>query len=166
MKIKQCKICWKPTNPFLWKFCSKGCKKEDEKIKIEKLKEKKKISPRVLYKKNVELAKKIAKIKDNYTCQKCWSKEYIQWSHIINEARDHRLATYEYNIKALCMHCHLNWWHKNPLEASIWFDKKYPWRYEILNKLNIEHWKEWKISKEWHIQENERLNKILVDLQS
>jgi hypothetical protein len=45
--------------------------KEKDKIKKAKIKEKKKTSPKVLYKENIALAKTIAKIRDNYTCQHC-----------------------------------------------------------------------------------------------
>jgi len=24
------------------------------------------------------------------------------------------------------MHCHLQWWHKNPIEASHWLETEYP----------------------------------------
>ena len=32
----------------------------------------------------------------------------------------------------LCYHCHLEWWHKNPLEAAEWFKGYSPERYEYL----------------------------------
>lgn len=169
-KIKQyfCKNCnkefikYKSTD----KVCSKGCLNELEKQKKRKIKEQKAISPKVLYKLNVAMAKKIAKIRDNFTCQWCGSKNNIHWSHIINEARDHRLATYEFNIKALCYNCHLSKWHKNILEASEWFNKKFPWKYEILNKLHIEYSKEWPITKDWHKEENERLKILLKEYEN
>lgn len=99
-----------------------------------------------LYLKCVKLAKDIAKTRDKYTCQHCWRKTNIHWSHIINEAKSHRLAINPYNIKALCYNCHLNWRHKNPLEASEWFENKRPWRKEELQKLYIEYQKLWSIS--------------------
>jgi hypothetical protein len=30
------------------------------------------------------------------------------------------------------MHDHLNWWHKNPLEATEWFKTRFPERYAYL----------------------------------
>lgn len=127
-------------------------------------KKKKERPVKKIYKENVDMAKKIAKIRDWYTCQRCGNKENIHWSHVINEAADHRLSTYEYNIKALCYNCHLNFWHKNPCEAHIWFEGKFPGRYEALNKLHIEYSKEGKISREYHLNENERLKKVLESL--
>jgi hypothetical protein len=101
----------------------------------------------------------IAKIRDNYTCQKCWKTKDIHWSHIINEARDHRLACDPYNIKALCYTCHLQRWHKNPLEASDWFEEKRPWRREILQQRSIEYSKMWSIEYEWIENQNRNLKK-------
>ncbi len=172
VKEKKCKQCWKSFVPYssLDKYCSSKCKvkweKEKEKVKKVKAREKKKTSPKKLYKDNVEMAKLIAKIRDWYICQWCWkdcnsNKSDCHWSHIINEARDHRLATDEYNIKALCFHCHMNLWHKDPVLASKWFNEKFPWRYDRLQELHIIYWKIGKIWKEWHIAENIRLKNQL-----
>lgn len=30
------------------------------------------------------------------------------------------------NILCLCYHCHINWWHKNPVEAGEWVKEKFP----------------------------------------
>lgn len=35
-------------------------------------------------------------------------------------------------MKVLCYHCHLHWWHKNPVEAGLWFQKTYPERWAYL----------------------------------
>lgn len=41
------------------------------------------------------------------------------------------------NIITLCwFKCHLNWWHKNPIEAAEWFKQKYPDRYKRLKELS------------------------------
>jgi len=32
----------------------------------------------------------------------------------------------------LTYHNHINWWHKNPIEAAEWFKKKFPERYDYL----------------------------------
>jgi 5-methylcytosine-specific restriction endonuclease McrA len=92
-------------------------------------KTKEKIDKKKLNDENVEIAKLIAKVRDKYTCQHCGEKGRgykIHASHIINEARDHRLASDPYNIKALCYNCHINRRHKNPLEASKRFNEKRP----------------------------------------
>lgn len=162
VKTKKCKVCWKEMLKGLSSVCSPKCAKEQEKLKKKKAKEKKAVSPKKLYKDNVDLAKLIAKKRDWYICQWCEKdlnndKWNCHWSHIINEARDHRLATNEYNIKALCYHCHLNLWHKDPVLASEWFNKKFPWRWQQLQELHIMYWWMWKIWKDWHLEENQRL---------
>lgn len=30
------------------------------------------------------------------------------------------------NVKLLCLHCHLFWWHKNPIEAHEWLTAVLP----------------------------------------
>lgn len=127
------------------------------KLKIKKVKKIKKISIKKVYKENIKMAKDIAKTRDKYICQKCWSNQNIHWSHIINEAKDHRLSTDEDNIKALCYNCHLNWRHKNPVEAWDWFKQKRPWRRERLKEKQIVYSKMWTIWLQWHLDENERL---------
>lgn len=121
-----------------------------------------KINKRKLNDENIELAKLIAKARDKYTCQHCWktSKETsIHASHIINEAKDHRLASDPYNIKALCYNCHINRRHKNPLEASDRFKEKRPWRYDELQARHIEYMNKWSIDINRMIERNQRLRK-------
>lgn len=120
-----------------------------------------------LNKENVEIAKLIAKKRDNYTCQHCWrtAKETaIHWSHIINEAKDHRLASEPYNIKALCYNCHINRRHKNPLEASERFKAKRPWRYERLQTKHIEYMNKWSIDINRMIERNQNLRKMCEEM--
>lgn len=119
-----------------------------------------KINKKKLNDENVEMAKLIAKKRDKYICQHCWktAKETsIHASHIINEARDHRLASDTDNIKALCYNCHINRWHKNPIEASEWFTKKRPWRYERLQAKHIEYMSMWSIDINRIIKRNQEL---------
>lgn len=100
------------------------------------------ISKKKLNDENVELAKLIAKERDRYVCQHCGKtarQTAIHASHVINEARDHRLASDPENIKALCYNCHINWRHKNPIEAGQWFTNKWPGRYEKLQAKHIEY---------------------------
>lgn len=77
------------------------------------------------------LAKTLAKIRDNYTCQKCGKQDKglgMHGSHVIPVSGGTKLRWDLQNIKALCFHCHINWWHKNPLEAGQWFRDKFPER--------------------------------------
>lgn len=97
----------------------------------------KKISRSKLIKELDELAKRIAKIRDEYTCQKCLKKvegSDCHGSHVVPVSGGHKLRWDEWNIKALCYHCHMNWWHKNPREAAAWFNEKFPERAKYLDE--------------------------------
>lgn len=106
---------------------------------------------------NPTIAKMIAKVRDWRTCQRCGRKSDIHWSHIINEARDHRLACDPDNIKALCYRCHMNERHKNPVKAAEWFKQKFPWRWERLQAKSIEYQNMWSIEHTWILQRNQEL---------
>ena len=95
-----------------------------------------------LLKKNIErLCKEIIYIRDGGKCQKCGkpvSGKNAHTSHVIPKSHGNGLRFDLLNLKLLCFHCHINWWHKNPLEAAEWFKSKYPKRWEYLEK-NKEH---------------------------
>lgn len=73
-------------------------------------------------------------VRDDYTCQKCGKKDGrdYQASHVIPVSAGNKLRWDVKNMKVLCYHCHLNWWHKNPLEAAEWFMDTFPDRWEYL----------------------------------
>lgn len=85
----------------------------------------------------VDMAKWVAKERDDFTCQKC-GKEVsgvnCQGSHVFSVGSYPSIAADPLNIKCLCYKCHLGWWHKEPLEAFGWFTEKFPDRYEYLLK--------------------------------
>ena len=89
-------------------------------------------SPRqLLIKKLDTLAKTCAKVRDDYTCQWCGvkaEKTNAHGSHVIPVSRGNFLRWDLINIKCLCFHCHMNRWHKSPLEAGKWFKEKFPAR--------------------------------------
>jgi 5-methylcytosine-specific restriction endonuclease McrA len=98
---------------------------------------KKKSERRKLTEENIYMAKRIAKIRDNFTCQHCWKKVSwldCHWSHIIPVSADWRLSYDSENIKVLCYRCHFHRWHKNPVEAWPWFKKKFPKRDKYLKE--------------------------------
>lgn len=81
------------------------------------------------------LVKNIVSIRDGDVCQKCQERVYgsnRHRSHVIPVSAGNKLAFDELNMKILCYHCHMNWWHKNPLEAQVWFKEKFPQRFEYL----------------------------------
>ena len=101
------------------------------------MKKRKQKTKRQRLKKNLDdLIVELVKIRDNYTCQKCGKKvrgRNCHASHIVPKTR-YALRWNIVNLKVLCYHCHINWWHKNPLEAQQWFKEKFPERYKYLMK--------------------------------
>jgi len=90
---------------------------------------------KLLIKKLDKVVKDIIKQRDNYTCQHCGKyleKSNCHASHVIPVSAGHRLRWDKQNLKTMCYHCHLNWWHKNPVEAGEWFMSKFPDRWEYL----------------------------------
>ena len=82
-----------------------------------------------------KLVKEIVSIRDKDECQKCGERVYgsnRHRSHVIPVSAGNKLAFDPLNLKILCYHHHINWWHKNPLEAQEWFKEKFPTRYEYL----------------------------------
>ena len=81
-----------------------------------------------------KLSKQLVYQRDNYTCQRCGKNDGrdYQASHVIPVSAGQKLRWDIQNMKVLCYHCHLNWWHKNPIEASDWFKKTFPHRVEYL----------------------------------
>ena len=94
--------------------------------------------------KAITLAKLRAKERDGYICQKCdkeVSGRNCHGSHVIPVSQDGRLACDILNIKAMCTHCHMFWWHKDPLAAQPWFKSKFPDRWKYLQKERINNLK-------------------------
>ena len=44
-------------------------------------------------------------------------------SHIYPKGRYRKMQFDPDNVKALCLGCHLYWWHKHPIEAKDWAEK-------------------------------------------
>lgn len=83
--------------------------------------------------KKLDLASKQAvRLRDGNICQRCGkfaegSNRHV--SHVIPVSAGHKLRWDPQNMKILCYHCHINWWHKNPMESSAWFAEKFPERW-------------------------------------
>lgn len=67
-------------------------------------------------------------------CIKC-KRNKGQMSHIYPKGKYRRLEFEPDNVLPLCYHCHIHWWHKNPIEAQEWLKTKVHPR--ILNKLKL-----------------------------
>jgi len=88
-----------------------------------------------LKKKLVSIAKEIVRARDGNTCQHCgkWVEGSSRHcSHVVPVSAGSALSWEPLNMKILCYHCHINWWHKNPVEAGQWFRDKFPDRWEYL----------------------------------
>jgi len=93
-------------------------------------------------KKAIELAKKIAKERDNYTCQKCGRSKKQGWKidgcHILS-VRYGLTAANPKNIIALCTQCHTgaaDSWHESPMQQD-WFHEKFPGLRDELLKIAL-----------------------------
>lgn len=93
-----------------------------------------------------DLVKAHVKRRDNYTCQRCGKHTEgsdCHASHVIPVSRGNALAFEPLNMKILCFHCHINWWHKEPTASGDWFKKKFPerWKYLKEHRNDKVHWK-------------------------
>lgn len=144
---KPCKLCssiyhtafrcpQKPRNPV-----SKAVKPK----KAKSTKPKTKRQSKTLLKKKLEkLVKDYVKKRDNYTCQRCGlvlEGVNCHASHVIPVSRSGYLQFDPMNMKVLCYHDHINWWHKHPIEAGKWYTDTFPERWEYLSKLHIQRLK-------------------------
>lgn len=123
-----------------------GVYKRKKTISQLKMKKKKIKNPtEAMRKKCVELAKKIVRKQQNYTCEFCETRKEprkIHGSHIYSEGIYRSMSADIDNILALCYTHHLGWsknqknpsWHNNPLEMTEWFRDGYSERYEELKK--------------------------------
>lgn len=115
----------------------------------------KKKSNRAKLKKTLELlVKDFVKRRDNYTCQHCLkvvTGVNCHASHVIPVSRSGNMQFDPLNMKVLCYHCHINWWHKHPVESGQWFRDTFPERWEYLEKRYAQApvpKKEWELEEE------------------
>ena len=133
-------------------------------VKTGRGKAKPKLKPRGWYSKRLDdIAKRFAKERDGYICQKTGEKisgSNAHGSHVIPVSAGINLRWDLNNIKCLSYHYHLNWWHKNPLESSAWFKATFPdrWEYlmqnrEVRNKIStpalVEFYEAARLCKTW-----------------
>lgn len=123
-------------------------------MSIEKKPRKKKSNRQKLKKTLEHLVKEYVKKRDNYTCQRCGKKvEGVNChaSHVIPVSRSSNLQFDPMNMKVLCYHDHINWWHKHPIEAGKWFTDTFPERWEYLEakyRLAPVPTKEWQLEEQ------------------
>jgi len=87
-----------------------------------------------------KLFRQIILERDGDTCQRCG--RYVEGrnahvAHIIPRSRtNYWLRWTPDNALLMCYACHINWWHKHPLESGEWFRRKYRKRLERITELN------------------------------
>ena len=107
--------------------------KKPKKIKVKK----RLLTP--LKNKLKKLVATAVKVRDEYICQKCYkdlscTSRDCHASHVIPTSQSLFLRYDIKNLKTLCSHCHLHWWHKDILAARDWFANKFPDRHEYLEE--------------------------------
>lgn len=97
--------------------------------------------------KAVDEAKRIAKERENYRCQKCPKTKEQGWqmhgSHIMPVEYGGTAADPD-NILCLCASCHSmgrKSMHEDPIEFSRWYEEKFPGKYDILRKQALDYTK-------------------------
>lgn len=84
------------------------------------------------------MAKKVVYLRDHGQCQHCFKraeKQNAHTSHVIPKSVGAGVRYILDNLKLLCYHCHINWWHKNPCESGEWFRETFPERWKKLEKM-------------------------------
>ena len=56
-------------------------------------------------------------------CLKCGKSDRLHASHIYPRGKYPKMQFDPDNVKALCLGCHLYWWHKHPIDAREWAEK-------------------------------------------
>ena len=91
---------------------------------------------------NKELWTLVANYIKKRDSNRCWhckkvynNKSAIHCSHILPKAEYPKYKYQSWNLKTLCMHCHLHWWHKSPLIAAKWLQDEYPDQYRKAMKM-------------------------------
>lgn len=82
-----------------------------------------------------KLSKDVVRQRDGNLCVRCGS--WVEGagrhvSHVIPVSAGNKLRWDPLNMKIMCFHCHINWWHKNPMEAAAWFADTFPDRWEYI----------------------------------
>ena len=83
------------------------------------------------------IVKAYVKERDNHICQWCGKRvtgSDEHWSHIVPRSKDGRLVYDPMNSVVHCFNCHINRWHKDPLEGAKWFMEKFPGRWVYLQE--------------------------------
>lgn len=97
-------------------------------------------------------------------CRKCGSTKSLQCSHIRSIGAYKYLEFEPQNAIALCLRCHLYWWHKEPIDASKWFRETFPEIDAYLNERIRQHHQTTIKEKHDYIAMNADLRSMLSSL--
>ena len=81
-----------------------------------------------------DLAKEVVYARDGHRSVKSGETGRLNPSHVYPKGRYTRMRWELDNLLTLTWDEHLQWWHKNPIEAGNWFKEKYPDRYIYLRR--------------------------------
>ena len=86
-------------------------------------------------------------------CLRCGKSDRLHASHIYPKGKYRKMQFNTDNVKALCLGCHLYWWHKHPIAAQEWAKKTLGIRRlnklkKQANRINKEHWNYKEIQQE------------------
>lgn len=99
--------------------------------------------------------------RDEMICQRCGvltEGDNSHMSHVIRASRCGRLKFDLQNVKVLCESCHFGWWHKDEVEAGLWFVETWPERWAYLQSRQKEYRAEpGSIGMSWHVNRLEEL---------
>ena len=88
-----------------------------------------------------KLVMQAVRLREKMICEKCGKRvsgQDAQTSHVKPKGLYPMLRFDLLNVQLLCYHCHIYWWHKDPLEASVWFEGKYPTTAKELERRALE----------------------------
>jgi len=113
-----------------------------------------------LIKKLDDLARQYIRLRDGMKCQMCGrtvTRKNAHCSHVIPKSFGNRLRWHPTNLKLLCYHCHINIWHKSPVDAGNWFLKTFPERWVYLQTEKAKGVKKFSITeleelRDWYIR--------------
>jgi len=102
-------------------------------------------------KRSSTLAKQIVRHQADYVCAYCGATHRVtHGSHIFAEGKNNNMSADLDNILCLCAYHHAmipgrqpgDWnWHAYPAESILWFQRKYPQRWERLKDRSNSHYK-------------------------
>lgn len=73
--------------------------------------------------------------RDGNQCVRCGGTYALCAAHVYPKGKYPRMRFLVINLLSMDYACHIEWWHKNPIEATEWFLKTYPDRAAQLRQL-------------------------------